>query len=273
LLGALAVKQPSGATKAALILDELNLRADSVGDDHVKPLLSALFRVADQLDVTSDAAKGFAIGDNSLRIHWLLRRLTFERFDITARSAIFMAACQTAGLGWLLDFTNSALEDYHPREGRQPEPEEGCLTTELDAGRLRAQALAQIHEAAESGELLKHSKLGYLLYRWRDLTEDNGAEVRRWTAAQLEHDDRIAEFARAFTSDSWSQTAGDAVSRRIIRANVASLELILDKVRLRARVEELAGSEALPNAETQVISEFLEAWRREEQNRRHGSSR
>jgi predicted KAP-like P-loop ATPase len=62
LRDALAVTRPSGATKAALILDELNLHADKVADDHVGPLLIAIFKIADELNVASDAAKAF--------LHW-----------------------------------------------------------------------------------------------------------------------------------------------------------------------------------------------------------
>jgi predicted KAP-like P-loop ATPase len=102
----LTVVRSSGGTKAALILDEMNLHADDIVDESVGYLLTALFRLSDELDVPSDAAKAFSIGDNYLRIHWLLRRLTFERFDLVKRSALFMTACETAALGWLIDFSD-----------------------------------------------------------------------------------------------------------------------------------------------------------------------
>ena len=146
---ALTAKRSSGATKAALMLDELNLHADMVPDDHVQPLLTAIFKMADELDVSSDAAKAFSIGDNNLRIYWLLRRLTLERFDLERRSAVFMAACETAALCWLVDFASSAFHDYHPREGKVPESESKCLTTGADAEKLRDQALLRIRAAAE----------------------------------------------------------------------------------------------------------------------------
>ena len=104
LRNGLAVKRSSGGTKAALIIDELNLHANSVADDCIQPLLTTMFRLCDELDVTVDEAKAFSIGNNHLRIHWLLRRLTFERFDLAHRSAIFMTACKNAALGWLVDF-------------------------------------------------------------------------------------------------------------------------------------------------------------------------
>ena len=267
---ALTVKRSNGATKAALMLDELNLHADRVADDDVGPLLTALFTIADELNVASDHAKGLAIGDNHLRIHWLLRRLTLEQFDLERRSTLLMVACETAALSWLMDFASSAFEDYHPRAGRQPEPEEKCLTTESDAQRLRGHALVRIRAAAELGELATHPKLGSLLYRWRDFAQDDGAEVKRWTDAQLAIDEGVARLAQALTSHGWGQTVGDAVAQRITLANTSGLELIMDKDRLRARVEDLAAKATLPEADALAIADFLQAWRRQDQNGRRG---
>jgi len=181
-----------------------------------------------------------------------------------------MNACKTASLHWLVDLASSAFEDYHPREGRQPEPEEKCLTIESDARRLRGQALRQIRAAAESGQLETCPKLGFLLYRWREFAEDDGAEVKRWTDAQLAIDERVAKLAKALTSQGWGQTVGDAVAKRIPLANTSGLELIMDKGRLRARVEELAANNTLPEADAQAIVEFLQAWQRQEQNEQRG---
>lgn len=265
---ALAAKRSSGATKAALVLDELNLHAEKVADDDVGHLLAAIFKIADELNVPSDAAKAFSIGDNNLRIYWLLRRLTLERFNLARRSAVLMTACQTAALGWLVDFASSAFDDYHPREGKEPEPESRCLITEPAAEELRGKTLLRIRAAAESGELGTHAKLGYLLYRWRDLAEDDGAEVKRWTDAQLSQDDMIVRFANALTSHGWSQSVSDAVAQRTTLANIPGLEAIMDKDRLRARVEELVTKDALPEPDAVTVREFLEAWRRHDGNER-----
>jgi len=257
----LAVKRSSGGTKAALILDELNLHANSVADGSVQPLLTNIFRLGDDLDVAVDEAKAFSIGNNHLRIHWLLRRLALERFDLARRSAIFMSACETSALGWLVDFASSADEDYHPRAGKSPEQESQCLTTSADDEVLGGRALSGIRKAAESGELCTHARLAYLLYRWRDFAEDDGVEVRRWTDEQLARDVMVAQFARAFTSKGWTRSASDIVAQRTTLANVGRLEVVLDKDRFRVRVEELAGRDTLEPEEATIIKEFLAAWR------------
>jgi predicted KAP-like P-loop ATPase len=268
---ALTINRASGSTKAALLLDELNLHADEVQGDNVQPLLAAIFKLGDELHVPSDVARGFSIADNQLRIHWLLRRLTLERFDLPKRSALFMVACETAALGWLVSFVDSAYCDYHPRDGKGPEAEQNCLTTALDAESLHDNAIERIRSASKSGELATHNALAYLLYRWRAFAADNGAEVRQWTRAQLDHDDMVVKFAKSFTSYSWSQGMGfaglgDMVARRNTRANVATLDTIMDKDRFRRRIEELATNDTLAKSDAEVVREFLEAWRRNDEN-------
>jgi hypothetical protein len=137
LRDALTVTRKDGRTKAMLLLDELNLHADNLVDTDVEPLLAAIFELADELNVESDKAGPFDIGDNHLRIHWLLRRLTLDRFDLPARSKILMGAAEKGALVWLIDFAQSAYRDYYPTEGKPPEPEQKCLTTREDAHSLR----------------------------------------------------------------------------------------------------------------------------------------
>jgi predicted KAP-like P-loop ATPase len=173
---AVAIIRRNRRTKAALFLEELNLHADTVSDDNVGPLLASIFSIAAELDVEADKAAAFSLGDNPVRIHWLLRRLTFERFDLAKRSTLFMTACEGAALSWLVDFADSAFDDYHPREGKAPEPEEKCLTTSADAEALRKKALERLRAASASSELAASNRLAYLLFRWRAFAADDGKD-------------------------------------------------------------------------------------------------
>ncbi|HWX28482.1 MAG TPA: hypothetical protein VNZ53_13730, partial [Steroidobacteraceae bacterium] len=137
---ALTVTRKDGKTRAMLLLDELK----NLVDNNVEPLLAAIFELGDELDVESDKAGAFATGDNHLRIHWLLRRLTLDRFDLATRSRIFMGASERAALGWLIDFAQSAYRDYHASDGKPPEPEQRCLTTAEDADALRQRSPSRI---------------------------------------------------------------------------------------------------------------------------------
>lgn len=265
---AVRVIRRDGTTKAKLILDELNLHATRVEEKDVGPLLKTLFEIADELDVESDKERGFSFGDNELRIHWLLRSLTRRRFDLPARSKLFVAASKTASLTWFVDFARSAYNDYHPRDGKQPSDEADCLTTEADADALHDLALKRIRKASKSSELASSKRLGYLMFRWRDLAAEDGLEVKKWAKKHMKDDAMIATFAKAFTSYSWSQgmgmfSIGDAVAKRNTQANVGSLDKVLDREQLRKRVEEVAakgGSDTAANA----VSEFLTAWKKKD---------
>ena len=221
--------------------------------------------MADEINVEADRGGAFSMASNEMRLHWLLRSLTRDRMTIEQRSEIYVAACQTASLGWLASFADSAWSDYHPREGRQSEPEEKCLTTAADAERLRKLLGDRLADASKDSSLLKNQDLAYLLYRWSELANDDGVTVKQWTAAQLAIDEAVRRFAVAFTSYGWSQGLGigglgDLVARRTTRAQVKGLDRLMDVAELRRRAEEVAAGGASPE-----VTEFLEAWRRQEQ--------
>jgi predicted KAP-like P-loop ATPase len=268
LLTALDVLRSNGETKAALILEELNLHADAVADGDVQPLLTTIFEVADQLDVPQDAAKAFSMGDNRLRIHWLLRRLTLDRFDLGRRSALLLAASKNAPIGWLVDLADSTNAAHRSSEGRQPRLETEQITTKEDADVLNLRALEAIRAAAESGTLVKHAKLAQILHRWREFANDDGEEVQQWTKARLEDDRNIVAFARGFISYGWSHSIADRVARRTVVAHTDELELILDATFFRERVRTLLAETTLSEGDRSALTEFESACVRQESNRR-----
>ncbi|WP_259658879.1 KAP family P-loop NTPase fold protein [Burkholderia pseudomallei] len=265
---AVTVARRSGGTKAAVWLGELTTHAERVDRGKVEALLTALFEIADEINVEADAAKGFGMRNNELRLHWLLRALTKERTSLEERSAILRRACDTASLGWLADFTRSAWTDYHPSEGAQREPPENCLTTEADAEHLRSLLRSRIEAAAADGTLLAHRDLSFLLHWWLDLTTDDGAAVRAWTSAAFASDVGVRQLARAFTSYGWSQGMGfggmgDVVAKRVTSVRPTSMARLMDLDAFRVRVESVAAAGTSPE-----IQEFLEAWQRADQGTR-----
>ena len=264
---ALSITRKSGGTKAAVLLTELNTHAERINKDHVLPLLTALFAIADEVNVEADAARAFSNGGNELLLHWLLRGLTLERMTLAERSDILVKACATAGVGWLADLTSSAWADHHPREGKNPEPEEKCLTTDLDAGRLRDMLRARIIAAAADNTLASHRDLSFLLFSWSDLAGDDG-EARIWTARLCSTDEGVKQLAKAFTSYGWSQGLGfaglgDVVAKRTTRVRMKGMEKFVDLGAFRQRVEEVAAK-----GDSAEVAEFLEAWRRSDRGER-----
>ena len=261
----------NGKSKVPLLLDEINAHGPQIAKARFEPLFRAIFSVADEIYRIQDSERGtVSAGDTYLRIHWLIRKLTFGRCELGERSKIFSAACENAQLGWLVDFVQSAMDDYQPkRDGQPPEPPEKCLVTPEDLRLLRVQAIRSLREAAAGNELIVHPRLPYLLYRWRDIADDGGISVRAWTAEQLTDDVNAAYLAKGFTSESWLQEIGmsglgDRVAMRHINAAVNDLHTIMDVKLFRTKLEEIQtlGSIASPYKES--IDVFLEAWRKKE---------
>jgi predicted KAP-like P-loop ATPase len=249
-----------GGTRAAPLLDALTQNAEDVSIDDVASLLSAIFSIADELDVEADEARAFSFGNNSLRIHWLLRSLTRDRTDLTQRSAILVQAARNASLGWQVDLANSAWSDYNPREGEELQSEGDCLVTESDLSKLTKLALDAIKRAAKDGTLLNHKDLPSLLYRWRNFAKDGGAAAKRWTCARLKEDRAIARLAAAFTSYSWGQSSEDLVTKRSDRAQISGLDEIMDVALFRKRLEALETSLPKGSEDHDAISRLLKAW-------------
>lgn len=265
LLAAVAAARRNGGTRAAPLLDALQVHAERIELADAERLLSVVFDLADQLDVDADREKGFGFADNRLRIHWLIRALLFDRTSLAERSPILLSAATSASLGWLVDLSESAWRNHHPSEGKAAEPEDRCLLTEADARTMRGQALGAIERAAADGTLIEHPRLAFLLHAWRRMAGDDGSAVKSWTASRLEENRSIACIAKAFTSESWGQGVGlsglgDFVAKRSDRASVDGIDQVLDQDRLRARVEELASSNDVPHEDKAVVFRFRAAW-------------
>jgi predicted KAP-like P-loop ATPase len=260
----------NGKSKVPLLLDELNVHASRIEKENFISLISSIFEIADDIFRYEDCERGgFSIGDNYLRIHWLIRKLTFDRCSIDERNDILLKACQNAQVGWLVDFTRSAISDHSPRNGQEAEPSDKCLVKKEYIDDLKVHTLKTIHTAAANGSLISHSRLPYILFQWRDLAEDDGAGVKAWTCEQLKNNTTLSLLARAFTGESWSQGIGmyglgDRVSMRKIRAQIEGLESIIDVNRFRHRLEEVEKSDTLNEEDKRSLSIFLEAWRKRE---------
>ncbi|WP_299846376.1 P-loop NTPase fold protein [uncultured Paracoccus sp.] len=270
LLEASRTPKPNGhGTRASVLLDELNAHAKSIPIENAVPFLAGLFSIHDQIDTEKDQERGgFAIANNNLRTHWTLRALLWGRTSLAERSDIIVKASEKAGVGWLVDLSESAYRDYHPREGKPPEPEDRCLTTEDDADKLREMALEKITKAAGDGTLLQYEHFLRVLYRWDDLAGKDGHELAKaWCMERLGEDDAVEAFSKSFVSESWvtgmggfGGSLGDTVSVRRDRVSVESLERFFDTTALRTRVEALLAASEDGSARHAALKRFIDAW-------------
>lgn len=259
----------NGKSMVPVYLDELNTHATRIDRGKVAAFLGALFEIHDEIDLEVDAERGFGgIGNTSLRYHWLLRRVTRDRFTPEQRSHILVAAIQSASLGWLVDFASSAIDDHADERKQGPEREEDYLVQSSAIEPLRKYTLDAIRAASVDGSLIGHQDLVYILYRWRDLLDGDCTEVREWTGARILEDDSLITLARDFTGRSWSMgmggfgSLGDRVSKATVVAQIGDDTKILDPQAFRVRLEEIAADGKLDQQDLTVVQTLLDAWDR-----------
>lgn len=263
-------QRKGGQSLVPVYLDELTTHARKVRKESVAALMGALFEIHDEIDRAADAERGFmAMADTSLRYHWLIRRLTADRFTLEERTAAYAAATEHASVGWLVEFVRSARRDYH-REGG-PRREEECLVTKDALEPLTRLAVTAIVAASENGSLLDHKELIGILFRWRDFSGDEQA-VRNWTSALLGSDDAIVVLARKMTGQSWSYgmggfgSLGDRVSTATTRAQIDGADEIIDMKAFRAALERVDSEGKIDADGLAAVRTFLQVWDRRLKN-------
>lgn len=264
LLRAFAARRKNGKSLVPVLLDELTTHSARIPAGNAPTLLNVLFSIADQITRPEDAERGFATADTHLRIHWLIRRLVDGR-KLEEKSALYMAAAKGASLGWLVDFADSAIRRYTPRDGRAVDPE-NLLITEDAVPQLKALLLEKLQIASENGDLASSSNLLYGIYRWIDYSDDKGDAARAWIQNLMKTDAGLVTVAKALTGESWSSgmggfgSLGDRVSRRHTRAQIPRDFDLFDLEAFRAELQRVVREKKVSPEDIDAVQAFLSAW-------------
>ncbi|HHG0564826.1 TPA: P-loop NTPase fold protein [Klebsiella pneumoniae] len=260
-------RRRTGQSMVPVYFDELTTYGKRVDKDKVRPLLSALFEIHDAIDLKIDADSGFmAMANTTLRYHWLIRKLTRNKFSIEERTDMYLKATEAASLGWLINFVSSARGDYQVREDRQPTAEEDCLVSENVLPELTKRALNAIRTSSADGSLLVHKDLLYILYRWIDFMGGDPTEARAWTDSLLDDRKALLILVKVMTGASWSMgmggfgSLGDRVSKRTVRAQISDDSPVIDARKFRAAIEKIANDKNSSDDEIASIQTLLSAW-------------
>lgn len=260
-------RRRTGQSMVPVYFDELTTHGKRVDKDKVRPLLSALFKIHDAIDLKIDADSGFmAMTNTTLRYHWLIRKLTRNKFSIEERTDMYLKATESASLGWLINFVSSARRDYQMQEGRQPTAKEDCLVSENVLPELTKRALNAIRTSSADGSLLVHKDLLYILYRWIDFMSGDPTEARAWTDSLLDDRKALLILVKVMTGASWSMgmggfgSLGDRVSKRTVRAQISDDSPVIDARKFRAAIEKIANDKNSSDDEIASIQTLLSAW-------------
>ncbi|QNT70484.1 KAP family P-loop NTPase fold protein [Defluviicoccus vanus] len=259
---ALARRRRNGSTSAALLLEELTVRARDIDANRVGALTATLFALGDELDVEADVVRGFGMGNNQLRLHWLFNVLVTERFEDDERDRIYRDAMADAALHWAVNFAERCIACYQPRDGKLHEP----LVSQQAAAQFRTISLEKIAQSVENGSIITHPRINLLMFAWSRLAPDGAAHVRSWTDEALDHDAFVIAMARAIPSESWSRSMGidsmgDRVGRRSVRVDLRPYEQILDVERFETRVNQLIDAGSRSNEDVTVLRHYRDLQR------------
>ncbi|SEH40905.1 Predicted P-loop ATPase, KAP-like [Tardiphaga sp. OK245] len=255
----------SGKSMVPVVLDELTSHGKEIDREKVQDFLCALFSVVDDITRGEDDERGFAMANTKLRVHWLIRRVTADRFSLEEKTTLYLNATEVASIGWLIDFVSSAVDDYLPREGRSVDLST-CLVTEDAIPTLKDRAIEALRQAAKSGALLREGDLMYNIYRWRDFSDDGGVEVKAWLNEIMQDDAALVIIAKSLTGESWSTGLGgfgglgDRVSRRNVRAQIGHDFDLFDTSIFKMKLERIVQESKQPEADIEAVQIFLNAW-------------
>ena len=254
LRSAVSAKLNAGGTRAAILLDELNVNAKRIPRIAIPNFLRAVFSVADELRNDADEASPHEWTDNRLRLHWLVDNLT-SKLDMQSRSFLIMEAAKFSTLHWLVDLAVRCKEQKGPDEDRLVD----------DATRVALSSLAQdrLQDAALDGTLAGHDRVVSILDGWRRLDETRLANMQNFVKENLFHSAFVARLAKACVGMTSTHSDGDfvAVNRRSIRLETVEPFLLPDELERRVQ-EVLADPVGLPDYLLQALAEFQSLPRR-----------
>jgi|Deesub1362A_J573_1020465.scaffolds.fasta_scaffold00027_176 predicted KAP-like P-loop ATPase len=220
--------RPDGTTRLRVFLERmLDFTEKDIPEEHIEPILRAIYTIGDQLYIESDRVSMLDDGNDMrlLRITYrLLRRLQTQeqRFDMLSKmykegKALFLIVREMTFLGI----------EHGKYTNKQPEePEEKRTVSAEHLSQLETLVLQKIRDAAKENTLQKTPELGRVLYRFSDLGTEE--EVKEYVSGLIKNDEGLCDYLAGFLWKSHSHTLGDRVERRTWRISVDFVQKFID---------------------------------------------
>lgn len=252
LVDQVSVARQQGGTRAAQLLEELALAAETLDLPTARNVLRAVLDVGDRLDDPRDRMRELVSWGNDVRISRLVTRLLRGMPPEARYPALAEALADAGSIYTIVRETHSLLEEHsaNDRESRTREP----LVTEEEAFGVQSLALKKIRRVAEDGSLKSTINLPFVLYRWRDWAAE--PEVRRWVARETHTNEALVRFVAAFLTERTSQGMSDRVARRYWYLDPEWLEPFLDIEEARERLKDVP-LDSLSREEADAVTQFL----------------
>lgn len=220
--------------------------------------VTAIFDSGDDLPVGGSSIFVIEPAMHAIRIiHWYLKQE-----NDPAKRAELLKQTMTLTSGLYLPVLKTSLEDR--KQERQNDPD-AVLVNEDALQDLKRICLEKIRVAAENGVLRNHSKLLYILYRWREWGSPQ--EPRKWVEDLVSSSDGLLQFLKACVQQGSASGAGDYAARIYRFIRLQSVEDFVDSELIEEKVKQISLN-GLPDDKTEAIRAFQTALKR----RREGKS-
>lgn len=263
LLRLAAEKTPNGLTRVHAFLDKIqDYTEERIPEDHIVPILKALFNVGDKLFIETDTT-GFAMFDNPILILRVINQLTKrlktqqERFEAIKQGIEDGKSLYT--IVHEIGVQGQEHGKFKNTEQLDAEPSRSLSAVHLAA--LETIALEKIRASAADGSLLHAPRLILILYSWKEwaglnepkafisrLADDDSSfvalvkgvsgkgrstsatEVREWTTV---NPDTLVEFM-GLTKDELARRASDILASQTLFLGEKQrevLKVLIDNIR------------------------------------------
>ncbi len=238
-------------------LNRLEAYKERINLHHAVPFITALMDIGDELP--EEVVGFFSIGTDmhiSRIIHWNLK----QEKDVKKRGDILKKAMKET-IGLYIPVMKTSIEDS--KQERQKAPDSFAVN-EDDLKDLINICVEKITRATESGALICHPKMEYILYHWREWTSPE--EPKKWVARLIETQAGLLSFLSSFLSQTKSHGMGDHVYRTHWRISLESIENFISADRLAEKIKALK-NESLAEKEQIAVSTFQKALKRRKEGK------
>lgn len=256
LLAAIEVRRPDGSSKAREYMSRLLDLEETLTPIFAKSMLAALFRVGDNLLQPGDETGGFLSIHSIWRVMWLIQHLLDQLATEERESTLIELFNGANALCVSVDVAH--MIDESIKKGVQPGGRETFSNlSQTTVDNLKAVALGQIRNAAQSGKLLNNANLPFILYRWKDWASVD--EVGDWLQPLIAADDTLLTLLEHHLQYGTRQGWTDRVARRVPSLNPMSFEPFVDLAAMEERVRCVAQRNDLPQEQSIAARTFLKS--------------
>jgi predicted KAP-like P-loop ATPase len=241
-----------------IFVQRLDAYKDEIPLQVAVPFITAIFDIGDLLP---EDDPGTFVGPSLLFRRVVFFYLKRQQGESERMSILRSAISETTGLIQPLMLTMSEVD---PK--RREEPDKNLVTDE-DAQELKALCIRKIREAALEGPPLStNPRLGSILYRWLDWTND-AAEVKKWVSNVASSPEGAMLILRAFVSRGSRQSIDDKVAVVTWNIRLGDLERFVDLALFQEMIDKLVVSKL-----DERDRNCLRAYQRAVKRRREGKS-